>query len=478
MAPNETDKGNQGNGTQAVDVISPGSVPNQAQTMDTETLNECLPGNVARIFISHKAEDAIIAKSLRDILKKYDDDEDEKLEFCISEEIPGGKKWYKWIRENLKASNLLILIYTDPTRNWDWCLFEAGLFDDLNGACHRRITCLHSSKTKPPDPLCEFQSFAATHERINEFVNQLLIGKELLNLEKPVAKWLKKFPVQLENTVNDICLLIDREAHRTSYYCKYLFIDVDEPKQSITSNAIPSTAKVRSDNRSLGIFKKGYKDGLTWGEVKTKAEQIEDQRWMSELANAMKHVADGDIPDPIHAVFPSLLGDKTYRPILYRADRMVGGNIEYKILFHEDVTWQLKGIPNRIGTLLTVLVMATRFKYEVIDSFLNEYKKSNGEKLDDGSFLGVYQSILNIISEAQSRGNMDEESVIHLFHGQEKIEVKNMLDQWAVIHGDLMQKLQEKDAEAVKEYLKMLRQANHSFIILGTKRYLEIVQNE
>lgn len=125
-----------------------------------------------------------------------------------------------------------------------------------------------------------------------------------------------------------------------------------------------------------------------------------------------------------------------------------------------------------------VLVMATRFKYEVIDSFLNEYKKSNGEKLDDGSFLGAYQSILNIISEAQSRGNMDGESVIHLFHGQEKVEVKNMLDQWAGIHSDLMQRLQERDADAVKEYLEMLRQANHSFIILGTKRYLEIVENE
>ena len=41
-----------------------------------------------------------------------------------------------------------------------------------------------------------------------------------------------------------------------------------------------------------------------------------------------------------------------------------------------------------------------------------------------------------------------------------------------------MQKLQEKDADVVKEYLAMLRQANHSIILLGTKRYLEIVKNE
>ncbi|MGD9369680.1 MAG: hypothetical protein PVH87_28470 [Desulfobacteraceae bacterium] len=58
--------------------------------------------------------------------------------------------------------------------------------------------------------------------------------------------------------------------------------------------------------------------------MKTKAAQIEDQRWMSELANAMKQLADGYTPDPIQAVFPSLKDDKTYRPILYRADQMAG----------------------------------------------------------------------------------------------------------------------------------------------------------
>ncbi len=243
--------------------------------------------------------------------------------------------------------------------------------------------------------------------------------------------------------------------------------------------AIPSDAKVRSDDRSLDIFKKDYSDGLTWGEVKTKAEQIEDQRWMSELANAMKQVADGDIPDPIHAVFRSLLGDKTYRPIFYRADRMVGGNIEYKILFDEDVTWQLKGIPSRIGTLLTVLVMATRFKYEVIDFFLNECKKSNGERLADGAYLGAYQSILNIISEAQSRGSLDRESLINLFRDQEKKDVENMLGEWTGIRKDLMQRLQKKkDADSVKEYLEKLAQTNQSFIILGTKRYLEMLEDE
>lgn len=457
------------------DVIAPSRAPDQTQTMDMETLREFLPTNVARIFISHKKEDSVIAKTLRDILKKFDSEN--MLEFYLSEEIPGGEEWYEWIRKNIRASNLLILIYTDPTRNWDWCLFEAGLFDDLDGICHRRITCLHSSKTAPPGPLAKFQSFAATHERIKEFVTQFLIGSEMLNLNRPVAKWLESFPDQLKNTINDICLLIDREAHRTRHYCKYLFIEVDEPEQSITSDAIPSTARVRSDNRSLDIFKKDYRDGLTWGEVEAKAAQIEDQRWMSELANAMKQVADGDIPDPIHAVFPSLLGDKTYRPILYRADRMVGGSIEYKILFHEDVTWRLKGVPNRIGTLLTLLVMATRFKYEVIDFFLNAYKKSNGERLDDGVFVGAYQSILNITSESKSRGNIDREALIYLFRDQEKTEVRNMLDQWTGMRDDLMQGLQQRDADTVKAYLENLAKANHAFINFGTKRYLEILED-
>lgn len=478
MTPNGT---KEGSGTPPADAREQGSVSNQVQPVAAEPKEEIgHASDTARIFISHKAEDHGIAVALRDILKDCDDEDHPKLTFNICEEIPGGQKWYEWIRENLRTSNLLILIYTDPSRNWDWCLYETGLFDDLNGVYHRRIICLHSSKTMPPGPLAEFQSFAATTDRIREFVNQFLIGKELLNLEEPVAKWLRKSPERLKKVVEEIRKLIDREAQRISYYCKHIFIEVENPDQTMTARAIPSNAKVKSDDASLEIFKKKQREELTWQELKDKAEENEDRRWMDELAKAMRQVAKGDIPDPIQAGFPSLQGDKTYHPILYRADRMVGGNIEYKILFNEDVTWRLKGVPTKIGSLLTYLVMATRFKYEVIDAFRNAYTRCGGAALDKTTFASTRQGILNIISEARSRGTIDRarESLIDLFHDQEKKEVNEMLGRWDKLGGDLLVKLQEQDTETVYGYMEELKEINKNFLIVGMKRFLELVVNE
>jgi hypothetical protein len=53
-----------------------------------------------------------------------------------------------------------------------------------------------------------------------------------------------------------------------------------------------------------------------------------------------------------------------------------------------------------------------------------------------------------------------------------------MLDQWTGMRDNLMQGLQQRDADTVKAYLENLAKANHAFIILGTKRYLEILEDE
>lgn len=450
----------------SVQTASPQTVPTPADKSQ----------ETARIFISHKSEDRAIAEALRDILKDCDVNDPPKLTFCISEDIPGGENWYEWIRKNLRASNLLILIYTDPTRTWDWCLFEAGLFDDVDGECHKRITCLHGTRTTPPGPLKEFQCFAATTERITKFVDQFFIGTELLNLTEPVALWLKKISDKKEAVVAEICSLIDKEAHRTDYYCKRIFMEVDDPGQTLTSGEIPPDAKVASDDRSLEIFKKQWHDGLTWQDLKAKAEENEDNRWIAELAHAMKQVADGDVPDSIQAIFPSLLGDKAYRPILYRADRMAGGSIEYKILFSEDATWRLKGVPGKIGSLLTVLVMAVRFKYEVIDSFRHAYARSDGEKAEASVFAGTRQAILTIISAARSRGTLDRDSLLDLFQEDEQSKIKEILGHWSRMRTDLLTKLEKRDGPAVDKYLEDLSSANTTFLVLCIERFRQLLE--
>src|SRR5262245_13471909 len=49
--------------------------------------------NCVKIFISHRAEDAPLAKSIKKIMEVYAAG---RLVFHISEEMPKGADWYKW----------------------------------------------------------------------------------------------------------------------------------------------------------------------------------------------------------------------------------------------------------------------------------------------------------------------------------------------------------------------------------------------
>ena len=84
-----------------------------------------------RVFISHKKIDEASAKAIRDELAQFSGD----LQFFISgDSIRAGEDWQARLRSELKDSDLLLLLFTEPTREWDWCLYEVGLFTDLDTA--------------------------------------------------------------------------------------------------------------------------------------------------------------------------------------------------------------------------------------------------------------------------------------------------------------------------------------------------------
>ena len=90
----------------------------------------------------------------------------------------------------------------------------------------------------------------------------------------------------------------------------------------------------------------------------------------AELAAAMYAVSKGDLPEPVQAIFHPLHGNVMYRPILHRVDSLADGSIRFKIVFCQDVSWQVRDTPPKLRSLLTSLVMSTRFRYELLKKFL------------------------------------------------------------------------------------------------------------
>jgi len=435
---------------------------------------ELIMSEKVNVFISHKSEDEATALRVRDILKGFDDDQNPIIEFHLSEEIPGGAEWYKWITNQLKLSNILILLFTDPTRNWDWCLYEAGLFDLMDGDHHRRTICLHSSETEPPDPLKHVRAFSAGKKDIERFLNQLFVETTITGLDKPIASWITKAPEKLERAVKDISQLINRTAIECRWYTKFLVIHVKDPG-TIQSGRIPPDAKVEATEKTLELFDKASGQ-WEWKDLEEKARTREDRRWLNELAKATQSICKGDLPEPMQALFHPLRGTVMYRPILYRVDKLADGSIKFKILFCEDVSWQIREAPAEMQSLLTLLVMTTRFRYELLKKFLDQNGKLIIKRPADEVCQEIRQVILCIETEALSRGLLDKASLVHVFKTEEDRQAASkMFDEWYGIRGKLLDDLTQNNCDSVEQDLNKIAEMSNKGLLMATQRFQELL---
>lgn len=121
-----------------------------------------------RIFISHKHDDHDSAAGLAEALDGLSD----KIKCFVSgSDLAAGSDWNAEIRAQLMTSHLLLLVFTEPSKNWDWCLYEAGLFTSLGD--EHSVVCLYRPKGASPRPLKTLQGVQVEPEGMQRFLFQL-----------------------------------------------------------------------------------------------------------------------------------------------------------------------------------------------------------------------------------------------------------------------------------------------------------------
>lgn len=292
-------------------------------------------GDTVNVFISHKHEDAKAAKAFKEKLSLFSGG---RAKFFISEEIPPGTDWFRWIKEHLSKSNMLILLFMDPTASWDWCLYEAGLFTQLDGDDDRRVICLHSPSTAPPPQLKHLQPLRAEPDAMRDFLRLFFGSSELTGIEPPLSKDFAQNDHELASVANDICSMIGSRIAERHYYNNYLLLRVEDP-HLIDQNKIPDDGVLESDQSSLAMFglreKPTGRDNWTWGELKASLERPEDRAWLEELGRAIEAASEGLVVEPTGATFQALNTGKHYRAVLQRLDLEPDGSMAFYVVLVE-----------------------------------------------------------------------------------------------------------------------------------------------
>lgn len=441
-----------------------------------EKVLHALSANAISVFFSYKKKDELTAMAVVKTLRDYSAG---KLDITYQAEFTqkiAGQEWRQAIRKAVWPANWFVLLLPDPSDDWDWCLFETGLFEAHRCSADRLI-CLHHPETEIPSQIEDYQAVPATVEEVEKLLRMIFV------LDDPVPG-MKALNPSLENRLPELAQQIveavraPRKALVRETFEPRVELKIEHPETLDSQDALDG-ARISSANRAaLDIF--GFlKAPKTWAELRSGVlEADEDSRWRFELAHVLRHIAEGRKFHPVQAVFKASDG-RIYWPVACSVDRVgEDGPIEtFHVMFTEDVTAvDRSSMPKDVSVLADLLRFVFRFRWEVLEAFS---RSPTGE--EDLSRLS--HVLERIKKDWESRHVGSQEEIMSLFSDEHRERFEEMATRWAQITNDegsgkLDLAIENGKTEGVAEMLADFLPLNQEFLQIAATRFSELIAGD
>ncbi len=292
-----------------------------------------------RIFVSHKHEDHDLAMVVKEQLEGLMTVEaaDRPIECFVSgADIVAATDWDSTIRRALDRSHLLLLLFTNSSHRWDWCLYETGLFTRFDTAEVHAVACLHADGGAPPGPLGSVQAVPMGLDSVTKFVKHLCYETHEMSdnwRRGPLAKdgdieerHMKKVAKTMVDAFNKTLAGVE------GYYypCHRVVLDVGTADDE---SGIPMDGRVvvgvgQTSSFTLSLFGYGsVPPNCTWEDILTHLDAIEAD-WRKELDRAYENALKGKLFTPVCATLTAWDDQgntsRSYKPLLYEIQRRSG----------------------------------------------------------------------------------------------------------------------------------------------------------
>lgn len=409
-----------------------------------------------QVFISHKDEDRATAIAVRDALGAFSGD----LEFFISgQNIPEGEDWRSVLRQQLADSDMLLLLFTEPTREWDWCLYEAGLFTKLDGEENQPVVCIYNPDGQPPSPLVTTQGVPATTADVSRFIGRLVRTTEITGGDRPLNE--NVTDEQIARAAEGIC---DHFAGNVQPYYACYRVHLELPVNRGGGDVIPPDSRITGTEGTMRIF--GRVPGTsTWGDLA--ASHIEEEApWLGEINRVFQDACEGRLSTPTTHTFRAVDGARIFRPELYRLDTKGNTPVAAVIIFTEEVA------PAKVGgPVFNRLRIAERYRAEVFDR-----AKAAPDPLREEDVAELIESFNLIHREARTHKVFDDETLRTSFPAPGvQDELRTIGAGWDDGTDELFAAFEAGNNERVSASLLNLDVLNDQYRAVVARRYSELL---
>jgi hypothetical protein len=293
-------------------------------------------GNKFRVFVSHKHDDHALAETVKTTIEGLSG----RIECFVSgSDLPAGCDWNAEIRSQLAKSHLLILLFTEPSRNWDWCLYEAGLFTSVGGAEDHSVVCLYRPQDALPSPLKNLQGVPVEAVLLQQFLSQLCKETWLVAKEWRLGALVPRVPQKSIEGAADAIIkafspkiieaLPDAGKEDLIYHpCHRLVLDlgaIEKIEAGIPREALVVEGDGATSNFTLTLFNLACgRLARTWGDL-VDAAGGGDTTWLPELDQHFAAALHEELFLPSTSMIQLWdtwhLHRRSYRAILYQIVR-------------------------------------------------------------------------------------------------------------------------------------------------------------
>ena len=110
------------------------------------------------------------------------------LSVKLSEDMPAGREWRRWIDDNVRTADVFVLLYPHTSMDMGWCNYELGRFYQRDD----NVVCIRNTNIPKPPPVFEpYQSIEGDLAGLTKFMQDLFVTGALTKgdvLNADVAK--------------------------------------------------------------------------------------------------------------------------------------------------------------------------------------------------------------------------------------------------------------------------------------------------
>ncbi|MDF1554991.1 MAG: hypothetical protein P1P84_18120 [Deferrisomatales bacterium] len=424
-------------------------------------------------FVSYKTKDEMAARVVVETLRTFSAG---KLKITYQAEFTKnitGQPYRQAIKTAVCGANWFILLLPDPSDDWDWCLYETGVFDCQPTSADRLI-CLHHPDTEIPDPIKDYHGVPATLPKVEEFLRMAFLEANPIPGLPPInpgaAREIPRLAAEIVEAIRAPRKELDRHV-----YEPWISLGVPHAKQLEHMDDLDTATILSANPEALKLFDLAQQPA-TWGNLRRYIQEAEgDSRWRNEMFHVIRKIAQGRLFHPIQAVFHASDG-KMYRPVACAVDRegKSGPIHRYHITFTEEVgTMDSRAMPQELSSLATLLRFVFRFRWEVLETF------SKGS-LGMGDVERLDNAFRRMKKDWESRGMGQPENIVELFPAQHRQRVGEILMAWQGARnpegtGELDLAIARKDPTPVPEILRRFMPLSQEFLELAADRFSELI---